>query len=81
MPLVLYDTTGFDLYETSDGDNGLSSEWGSESKLNEGEADVVVKYVHELVEYGVKPEDIGVITPYNAQVNLLTSLLREKVRL
>lgn len=31
----------------------------------------------ELLETGVRAEDIGIITPYNAQVELLRTLLHE----
>lgn len=30
-----------------------------------------MKHVHALTAAGVKPHDIGIITPYNAQVALL----------
>ncbi len=34
------------------------------------EAAVVKQHVRRLVETGVNPEDIAVVTPYNAQVSL-----------
>ncbi|KAJ1673836.1 hypothetical protein EV182_004466, partial [Spiromyces aspiralis] len=46
------------------------------SKLNRGEADIVVKHVEELIGYGVNTSDIAVISPYNSQVDLLKSMLR-----
>jgi hypothetical protein len=39
-----------------------------ESKSNEMEALLVKNHVENLVDAGVKEEDIAVITPYNAQV-------------
>ena len=42
---------------------------------NEAEADIVVRYVQNLLNDGIKKEDIGIITPYNLQV----ILLREKL--
>jgi superfamily I DNA and/or RNA helicase len=36
-----------------------------------GEAGLVVLVVKTLINAGVNPEDIGIITPYNAQVRLL----------
>lgn len=41
-----------------------------ESTLNEGEAEVCVSHAKRLVESGVSASDIGIITPYNAQVCL-----------
>eukprot|EP00965_Chrysotila_dentata_P084350 2785045-Pleurochrysis_carterae.AAC.1 len=35
------------------------------------QADLVQQYVAELREMGVRDEDIGVITPYNAQADAL----------
>ena len=38
----------------------------NESKFNVGEVDLVVQMIKELLESGVKEEDVGVITPYSA---------------
>lgn len=44
----------------------------SESKYNIGETDLVITVINELTnELGLKGSDIGVISPYNAQVNLI----------
>jgi superfamily I DNA and/or RNA helicase len=51
---------------------------GSESLCNPGEAERVVREVHELVAAGLRPEEIGVIAPYAAQVALLRSLLPDE---
>jgi predicted DNA helicase len=73
--LVFYDTIGCNLYESlADSDNIALSE----SKQNEGEAELVRKHVNSLVLAGLKPSDIVVLTPYNGQVALLKGLLREK---
>ncbi len=40
----------------------------SDSKSNEMEAMLVRNHVRDLVEAGLRPEDIAVVTPYNAQV-------------
>ena len=42
-------------------------ETGTKSYYNEGEAQIVVNKIKEMREAGVQPEEIGVITPYNAQ--------------
>ena len=49
------------------------------SKLNEQEAALVVRKVQELLEEGVTPEMIAVISPYSAQVRLLRSLLPDEM--
>jgi len=39
-----------------------------DSTLNEGEAAVALTHAKRLVESGLSPSDIGIITPYAAQV-------------
>lgn len=39
-----------------------------ESTMNEGEAAVSIAHAKLLVESGVRASDIGIITPYAAQV-------------
>ena len=41
---------------------------GEESTLNEGEAEVAISHAKRLVQTGVHASDIGIITPYTAQV-------------
>lgn len=55
----------------------------SESKYNEGEADLVIQTILELKnEVGLSNGlNIGVISPYNAQVNLIKKLIRSKLEL
>lgn len=78
-PVVFWDTQGGDFPEkTEDNDVGAKEALFGESKSNEMEASVVAKHVMNLVDAGVKPEDIAVITPYNGQLALLSRLLREK---
>jgi len=51
----------------------------NDSKLNEGEADVVVTIVNKLLSAngtGLQPSDVGIISPYNAQVDTLRNRLR-----
>lgn len=39
-----------------------------ESTLNEGEAEVAMAHAKRLIQSGVQPSEIGIITPYAAQV-------------
>lgn len=72
-PLIFIDTQGGDFPERNeeeDKDNprkGKSSLYG-DSKSNEMEALLVRQHVKQLADAGVRPEDIAVVTPYNAQV-------------
>ncbi|EAW11740.1 putative DNA helicase [Aspergillus clavatus NRRL 1] len=78
-PLVFWDTQGGDFPEkTEDDEIGKKEALLGESKSNEMEALVVVKHVDNLIQSGVRPEDIACITPYNGQLALLSSMLREK---
>lgn len=71
-PLVFFDTQGGDFPEQKE-DEEIGRKPGrginiGESKSNASEAAIVKVHVSNLVDAGVKPEDIAVITPYNAQV-------------
>ncbi|CAF3479561.1 unnamed protein product [Adineta steineri] len=67
-PLFLIDTTGYDMPEICYDDEN--------SRGNEGEVALVNTHVKELIEnYGVSIDQIGVITPYNMQVQLLRQKL------
>lgn len=78
-PLVFWDTQGGDFLErTEDEEIGKKEALLGESKSNDMEAMVVAKHVGNLVDAGVKPENIAVITPYNGQLALLSQMLREK---
>lgn len=72
-PLIFIDTQGGDFPERNEEDDkddpkkGKASLYG-ESKSNEMEAELVKQHVGQLVAAGVRPEDIAVVTPYNAQV-------------
>lgn len=78
-PLVFWDTQGGDFPEKTE-EEDIAKKEGllGESKSNDMEAAVVVRHVQNLVEAGVKPEDIAVVTPYNAQLALLSQALKEK---
>ena len=69
LPLVLIDTAGCDLEEDdTEGD----------SRSNAGEAQIAVQHTETLITAGVRPEEIAVITPYNAQAQRLRNLLNER---
>lgn len=78
-PLIFIDTQGGDFPEKNEEDDNGESSAGSkkltksslfgDSKSNEMEAALVQQHVKALVDAGVKPEDIAVVTPYNAQVS------------
>lgn len=59
-PLLLIDTAGCDMEETASG--------AEESKSNRSEAGIAMLHCQRLQDAGVKLRDIGIITPYNAQV-------------
>ncbi|EOY09335.1 hypothetical protein QUC31_010546 [Theobroma cacao] len=63
--LLLIDIAGCDMEEKKDEE---------ESTLNEGEAEVAISHAKRLVQTGVHASDIGIITPYAAQVVLLKTL-------
>jgi len=69
-PLEFIDTAGAGYEEELEPDG--------ESRLNRREADLVVARVAALVESGVSPAAIGVITPYAAQARLLTERLPDE---
>jgi ATP-dependent RNA/DNA helicase IGHMBP2 len=62
-PLFFVDTAGCGHDESEGDDDG--------SKSNAGEADLVVRIVTDLLAAGVPAAAIAVVTPYNAQVQLL----------
>ncbi|KAI0267266.1 P-loop containing nucleoside triphosphate hydrolase protein [Gloeopeniophorella convolvens] len=69
-PVVFFDTAGCEYFERLEGDGDEGS------KCNENEATIVKNWVETLVEAGVSQSQIAIITPYQAQVTLLSSLLR-----
>ena len=72
-PLLLIDTAGCDMNELD-----LEDE---ESKGNEYEADIVSIYVERLIKAGFDESSIGVITPYNLQVQLIRARLDKYKRI
>ncbi|XP_073067096.1 uncharacterized protein [Primulina eburnea] len=64
--LLLIDIAGCDMEEKKDEEDS--------STLNEGEAAVAIAHARRLVDSGVQAADVGIITPYAAQVVLLKML-------
>ncbi len=67
MPLLFVDTAGKGF------DEAVMP--GTTSLFNEGEAQLVVDHVHLLLRAGLKPEGLGIVTPYSAQAAHLRQLL------
>ncbi|WWD17029.1 hypothetical protein CI109_101466 [Kwoniella shandongensis] len=78
--VVFFDTAGCEFYERTegDGDEGKKSAIGEGSKSNENEADIVAKWSRKLITLGVPPSEIGIVTPYQAQVSVISALLHEE---
>ncbi len=66
-PFLFLDTAGRGFEE--------ALEPGSESRYNREEAALLMEYLQKILDAGVSPEDIAVISPYSAQVRLLASLI------
>jgi len=66
-PVTFIDTAGASYDE--------ETEPSGDSRFNPLEAELVVKKVNELIECGLSPGMIAVISPYSAQVKLLRELL------
>ena len=73
-PVVMYDTTGCEFYETTPSpDEGVLL---ADSKSNRHEVELVVRHLDELFARGVTPSQVTILTPYAAQVALLHSVVR-----
>ena len=70
-PLEVVDTSGRGFEE--------ATPEGSDSKQNEGEAELAASEVERVLAMGVAPADVAVISPYEAQVQRLRQLLAERV--
>jgi DNA polymerase alpha-associated DNA helicase A len=77
-PLVFWDTQGGDFPEKAEDEEMGKKGLLGDSKSNEMEALVVARHVGNLIDAGIRPESIAVITPYNGQLALLSRMLREK---
>jgi superfamily I DNA and/or RNA helicase len=68
-PLDFIDTAGASYDETVEPEG--------ESRFNQKEAELVLQKVQALLEAGLAPAGMAIITPYSAQVRLLRELLRQ----
>ena len=81
-PLVFWDTQGGEFPEKAE-DDGIDTKKSKgallgDSKSNEVEAALVKFHVKNLIEAGVHADDIAIVTPYNAQLALISSMLKEE---
>src|SRR4029079_12831402 len=67
-PLTFIDTAGA----------GFDEGWNEllESRENKGEAELAVKILNRLLEAGMDPRNVAILTPYVAQAKLLKTLVR-----
>ncbi len=72
QPVMFLDTAGLG-YEDEE-------EPGSASRFNPEEARLVVKEFFRLIEAGLLPAQIAVISPYSAQVKLITGMILDQGR-
>ena len=72
-PLLMIDTAGRGFEE--------ETPEGSESKMNPGEAELAAAEVRKLIRAGVRPQDIAVISPYDAQAQKLRQVLADEPEL
>jgi superfamily I DNA and/or RNA helicase len=66
-----------DFIDTAGASYDEEQEPNGDSRFNPLEAELVVKKVNALIEAGVSPNMIAVISPYSAQVRLLREMLGE----
>jgi superfamily I DNA and/or RNA helicase len=67
-PMVMIDTAGMDMTES------VTEEAEVESKYNEGEAKLALNHAMSLIDAGLDPSLLAIITPYNGQVDLLEKM-------
>jgi ATP-dependent RNA/DNA helicase IGHMBP2 len=68
QPLLFIDTAGADFEDAQEAEG--------ESRFNKKEAELIAKLVGEYLALGLKSRDIGIISPYAAQVRLIRNLCR-----
>ena len=68
-PFLFLDTAGRGFQE--------SFEPGSQSRYNVEEAGLVLEELNKLLELGVKPQEIAIISPYSAQVRFIAAKVQD----
>ncbi|QEL61754.1 hypothetical protein CJJ09_003910 [Candidozyma auris] len=80
IPCVWYDTQGGDFPERVEDEEDINNVLASSgSKYNDMEASVAVQHIAKLVEAGVQPEQIGVISPYSLDHRRLQGREKEAI--
>ncbi|MFB6215716.1 MAG: IGHMBP2 family helicase, partial [Candidatus Aenigmatarchaeota archaeon] len=74
----IYDPDNVVTFIDTNGKHPEESRRGSTSKHNEREAEIIEEVTRELIDRGVEPESIGIISPYDDQVDLLNQKLDAK---
>ncbi|OBZ85970.1 DNA polymerase alpha-associated DNA helicase A [Choanephora cucurbitarum] len=64
--IALYDTSSF-----ANAKEQKNKQFDDGSYYNLKEVSIIVDVVHKLLKYGVKKKEVGIITPYSAQVRYL----------
>ncbi|TGZ81023.1 P-loop containing nucleoside triphosphate hydrolase protein [Ascodesmis nigricans] len=79
VPVLFIDTQGGDFPEAPQEEKSTDSNpLTATSHSNPSEAALTAAHVHRLISAGVPETEIAVITPYNGQLALIVSLLRER---
>jgi len=75
---IIVDNTESSIVFIDTSHSGFRERYGDSeegSKFNDGESLLVLEHVRQLLSASVLESDIAVISPYNAQVSLLKSIL------
>ncbi|GEQ72686.1 hypothetical protein JCM33374_g6373 [Metschnikowia sp. JCM 33374] len=76
VPCMWYDTQGGDFPEqVNDEDSYLNTSTSTGSKFNEMEILILTNHIEKLTSAGLNPDQIGVISPYSAQVSAIKKSL------
>lgn len=73
-PVVFYDTSGCEFYESSPAPQ--ESVMLTDSKSNMHEVGLIIQHLEQLFARGVHARQVTILTPYSAQVSLLHSMIR-----
>lgn len=65
---------GSDMFERINDEEGVKSD----SRFNENEAELVKAHLQKLIASGISPAHISIISPYQAQVSLLSNSIKKE---